>query len=99
MVGGASILAARAEAFALFILLSGLPAAIRMLLQTDDVHRAMGLLAALYIVAILITAWRVYLTIVSSLELRFENHDLLASLRVSKNRAEALAAGLLTAQD
>jgi signal transduction histidine kinase len=41
----------------------------------------------------------VYLTIVSSLELRFENHDLLASLRVSKNRAEALAAGLLTAQD
>jgi signal transduction histidine kinase len=99
MVGGASILAARVEAFALFILLSGLPAAIRMLLQTDDVHRAMGLLAALYIVAILITAWRVYLTIVSSLELRFENHDLLASLRVSKNRAEALAAGLLTAQD
>jgi signal transduction histidine kinase len=99
MVGGASILAARIEAFALFILLSGLPTAVRMLLQADDVHLAMGLLAVLYTLATLITAWRVYLTILSSLELRFENHDLLASLRVSKNRAEALAAGLLTAQD
>ena len=99
MVGGASVLAARIEAFALFILLSGPPTAVRMLLQADEVHIAMGLLAALYTVATLITAWRVYLTIVSSLELRFENHDLLARLRVSKNRAEALAAGLLTAQD
>jgi len=99
MVGGASVLAARMEAFALFILLSGLPVAVRMLLQADDVHIAMGLLAVLYTVATLFTARSVYLTIVSSLELRFENHDLLASLRVSKNRAEDLAIGLLTAQD
>jgi PAS domain S-box-containing protein len=32
-------------------------------------------------------------------KLRLENHDLLASLRVSKNRAEALAVALLTAED
>ena len=99
MVGGASVLAARIEAFALFILLSGLPTAVRMLLQGDDVHLAMGLLAALYTVATLITGWRVYLTIVSSLELRLENQDLLASLRTSKDHAEALAVGLVTAQD
>ena len=99
MVGGASVLAARIEAFALFILLSGLPTAVRMLRQGDDVHLAMGLLAALYTVATLITAWHLYLTIVSSLELRFENQDLLASLRVSTDQAEALAVGLVTAQD
>ena len=99
MVGGASVLAARIEAFALFILLSGLPTAVRMLLQGDDVHLAMGLLAALYTVATLITGWRVYLTIVSSLELRLENQDLLASIRASKDHAEALAVGLVTAQD
>jgi signal transduction histidine kinase len=99
MVGGASVLAARIEAFALFILLSGLPTAVRMLLQGDDAHVAMALLGALYTVATLITAWRLYLTIVSSLELRFENQDLLASLRASKDQAEALAVSLVTAQD
>jgi signal transduction histidine kinase len=99
MVGAASVLAARVEAFALFILLGGLPTAARMLLQADDVHLAMGLLAALFTVATLITSWRVHVTIVWSLELRFENHDLLENLRASKDRIEALAVGLLTAQD
>ena len=68
------------QAFAVFILLSGLPTAIRLFVSRDDVHLAMGALAALYTVATLITARRVNATIVSSLELRFQNQDLVVNL-------------------
>lgn len=95
MVGAASVLAARVVDFALFISLSGLPTALRFLAAGDEVHVAMGMLAALYTLATLITAWRVYQTIVSSLRLRFENQDLLASLRLSTHRAEVLNDNLL----
>jgi len=90
MVGAASVLAARVADFAVFIALTGLPAAARMILQADNVHVAMGLLAALYTVATLITAWQVHLTIISALKLRFENQDLLVTLRGSNQHAEEL---------
>ncbi len=88
MVGAASVLAARVPAFAVFIVLSGLPASLRLLFQADDVHVAMGRLAVLYTITTLIMAWRVHLTIVSSLRLRFENQDLLTSLQKSERRLE-----------
>ena len=68
MVGAASVLAASVVDFALFISLSGLPFALRLLSEGDEVHVAMGLLAALYTVATLITGWRVHETIISSLK-------------------------------
>src|SRR5579862_195810 len=95
MVGAASVLAARVLDFALFIVVSGVPLAIRLLTQADDAHVAMGLLGAVYTVATLITAWRVNQTIVSSLKLRFENQDLLASLWLSSQQAEELNEKLL----
>jgi PAS domain S-box-containing protein len=88
MVGAASVLAARIPAFAVFIVLSGLPTSLRLLLETDDVHIAMGRLGVLYTITTLIMAWRVHLTIVSSLQLRFENQDLLTSLQKSERRLE-----------
>jgi PAS domain S-box-containing protein len=88
MVGAASVLAARVPAFALFIVLSGLPASLRLLFQADDVHVAMGRLAILYTITTLLMAWRVHLTIASSLQLRFENQDLLTSLQKSERRLE-----------
>ena len=95
MVGVASILAARIEAFAVLILVSGLPTSVRLFLEGDGVHLNMSLRAALYTVATLITAWRVHWTIVSSLQPQFKNQDLLASLRASRDRAEALNDELL----
>jgi signal transduction histidine kinase len=99
MVGAASVLAARIEAFAVFITVSGLPVSVRLLLQADAVHVAMGFLAVVYTGATLITAWRVHRTLVVSLGLRFKNQGLLASLQRSGDRAEALAVHLLSAQD
>jgi hypothetical protein len=91
MVGAASVLAARVPAFAVFIVLCGLPTSLRLLFETDDVHVAMGRLAVLYTITTLITAWRVHLTIVSSLRLRFENQDLLTSLQKSEKTSGACA--------
>ena len=88
MVGAASVLAARIPAFTVFIILTGLPTSLRLLIQTDNMHVAMGRLAILYTIVTLITAWRVHLTITSSLKLRFENQDLLASLQKSERRLE-----------
>jgi len=90
MVGAASVLAARVVDFVLFISLSGIPTAIRLLMEGDEVHLAMGLLGVLYTVATLVTAWRVHRTIVSSLKLSFQNEDLLASLSRSMLRSEQL---------
>ena len=90
MVGAASVLAARVVDFVVFIALTGLPASVRMIVQADSVHVSMGVLAALYTMATLITASRVHLTILNSLKLRFENQDLLVSLRSSNQRGAVL---------
>ncbi len=90
VLGAGSILAARPEAFFAFILPAGMPVSVRFLLQGDALHFAMGLLAATFTVATLITTWRIHLTIRSSLNLQFENEDLVVDLRRAKNRAETL---------
>jgi hypothetical protein len=90
MLGAAPLLASRPEAFFAFMVLTGLGPAVRLVVQGDEVHIAMGLLAALFTVATLITTWRIHLTIVSSLNLQFENHDLVEDLQVAKRDTEAL---------
>lgn len=90
MLGAGSILAARPEAFMAFIIPTGLPVSVRLLVQGDDSHLAMGLLATVFMVVTLITTWRIYLTIRSSLNLEFENGDLVADLLNAKSHAEIL---------
>jgi signal transduction histidine kinase/ActR/RegA family two-component response regulator len=90
MLGGASTFAARSEAFLAFLIPIGFPAAVRLLLQGDHPHVAMGLLAALFTVAILIIAWRLHRTVARSLSLRFENDDLVTDLQAAKEGLEAL---------
>lgn len=95
MVGAASVLAAKVVDFSLFICLSGLPTALRLLSEGDDVHISMGLLGTLYTVATLITASGVHKTIISSLRLRFQNQELMASLQRTNRQAEVLNDNLL----
>jgi C4-dicarboxylate-specific signal transduction histidine kinase len=58
--------------------------------EADMEHSAMGLLAALFTAATVTTTWRFYRTIESSLNLRFQNHDLVEDLRVANRWTEAL---------
>ncbi len=90
MLGSASLLAARPEAFLTFLLPTGLLTAFRLTIEGDDDHLMMGFLAAVFTVVTVITTWRFHLAIESSLKLRFANQDLIESLHSAKNDAEAL---------
>ena len=90
MLGGASLLAARPEAFLTFLLPAGLLTGLRLATVGDEGHLMMGFLAALFTAATVASTWRFHRMIESSLELRFENHDLIERLQTAKNHAEAL---------
>ena len=90
MLGGASLLAARPEAFLTFLLPTGLFTALRLAVQGDQGHVMMGFLAAVFTFATVMTTWRFHLVIESSLNLRFDNHDLIEHLQAAKNQADAL---------
>lgn len=90
MLGGAALLAARPEAFLTFLLPPGLLTALRLAAEGDQQHLMMGLLAAIFTVATVVTTWRFHLMIESSLNLGFDNQDLIESLRNAMNQAEAL---------
>ena len=90
MLGGASLLAARPEAFLTFLLPTGFLTALRLAIEGDQGHLMMGFLAALFTVATAVTTWRLHLAIQSSFRLRFANQDLIESLQRAKNEADAL---------
>ena len=89
MLGAASLLAPRPEAFLAFLLPTGLVPTVRLLVQGDQMHLAMGLLAAVFTLATLVTTGRIYRTVDSSLKLQFENRDLVKDLQAAKNETEA----------
>jgi len=90
MLGGASLLAARPEAFLTFLLPIGLLTALRVASEGDEGHLVMGFLAGVFTVATLMTTWRFHRVIESSFKLRFDNQDLIDSLQTAKDHAEAL---------
>jgi signal transduction histidine kinase/ActR/RegA family two-component response regulator len=90
MLGAASLLAPRSEAFLAFLIPTGFAPAARLMFQSDEAHLAMGLLAVLFTVALIVTTRRFYLTIVSSLNLQFENQGLVEGLQKAKSNVEAL---------
>ena len=90
MLGAVSLLSPRPEAFLAFIVPIGLSSGLRFLLDGDSVHLAMGLLAAIFTANILLTTWRIYSTVRTTLTLQFENADLLGNLRMAKAETEEL---------
>ena len=90
MLGAASLTAPRPEAFLWFLIPTGLPAAIRLLVEGDEIHFAMGLLCVVYTLATLITTGRIYRTVESSIVLQFANYDLVDELRSANQETEAL---------
>ena len=90
MLGAASLLAARPEAFLPFLIPAGLGVAVRMLVEDGQTHLAMGALATVFTLGTVITTGRIYRTIDSSLRLQFENRDLVLDLQAAKDQTEAL---------
>jgi signal transduction histidine kinase/ActR/RegA family two-component response regulator len=90
MLGGASLLAARPEAFLTFLLPTGFLTALRLASEGDEHHLMMGFLGAVFTVATVLTTWRFHLAIRSSFKLRFDNQDLIESLQAAKSDVEAM---------
>ena len=90
MLGAAFLLAPRKEAFLAFLIPTGLVPSIRLLLHGDQTHLAMGLLAAVFTLATLITTGRIHRTIDSLLRLQFENRKLVDDLKAAKDQTETL---------
>ena len=90
MLGGASLLAARPEAFLTFLLPTGFLTALRLASEGDQDHLMMGFLGAVFTVATVLTTWRFHLAIRSSFKLRFDNQDLIESLQAAKSDVEAM---------
>jgi len=90
MLGAASLLAPRPEAFLTFLLPTGLVTALRLASEGDESHLMMGALVAVFTAATLTTTWRFHRVIESSLQLRFDNHDLIEDLRAAKNQTDAV---------
>ncbi len=90
MLGAASLLAPRPEAFLAFLIPTGVVPAVRFFVQGDGMHSAMGLLAAVFTLATLITTGRIFRTVDWSLKLQFENRDLVENLQIAKNQTEAV---------
>lgn len=90
MLGASSVLAPRPEAFLAFLLPVGTIPAVRFFVQGDKTHIAMGLLAAVFTLATLVTTRRIYSLVDSSLRLQIENRDLVEGLRTANQQTAAL---------
>ena len=90
MLGGASLLAARPEAFLTLFLPIGLMTSVRLASAGGEEHLMMAFLVVIFTAATIATTWRFHVAIASSLELRFDNLELVESLRAAKNYTDAL---------
>jgi signal transduction histidine kinase/CheY-like chemotaxis protein len=82
MAGGAVVaLTPRIEVFLIFLLPTLLPVIVHSLLQQDVMRRMIGVMVLIYMLALIVAAWRMYGTIQSSLTLRHDNVALLQQLR------------------
>ena len=91
MLGAVSLLAPLPAAYFAFIVPTGLAPALRLAVQGDKAHLAMGLMAGLFTLAMLMTAKRIHLTILSSLNLEFESKRAAATLSESEERFRNMA--------
>ena len=90
MLGAGFLLAPRAEAFLAFLVPAGLGPALRLVLDGDETHFAMGVLAGVFTLAVVLATYRINRTVTSSIGLQFENRDLVLDLTAAKQQAEAL---------
>lgn len=74
----------------IFIVFTLTPVSVRLLAEGRDTHLAMGVMSLLFMVLMVIISRRMYQTTLTSLQLRFENSDLVAVLAREKEATEEL---------
>ena len=74
----------------LFILFTLTPLSVRLLVEGRDMHLAMGLMSLVFMALMVVISRRMYQTTLTSLQLRFENTDLVAVLAREKTATEDL---------
>ncbi|MDN5869593.1 MAG: EAL domain-containing protein [Nitrococcus sp.] len=73
-----------------FLLPAILPYSVRLLIQNDPLHIAMGAMALLFLGMMYLVLGRLHVSITSSLRLRYENLDLLGDLSRARIEQEAV---------
>ncbi|MDP1717381.1 MAG: ATP-binding protein [Burkholderiales bacterium] len=99
MAGAIGTMASWFPAFAIFSVLTALPAVARFLMHGDGMHYAMAWMIFLFLIAMLLIGHRVYRTITETFRLRFENKVLIEYLTRAKEQTDALNSELMAAQD
>jgi len=99
MAGAIGTMVSWFPAFAIFSVLTALPAVARFLMHGNGMHYAMAWLIFLFLVAMLLIGHRVYRTITETFRLRFENRVLIEYLTRAKAQADALNKELMAAQN
>jgi PAS domain S-box-containing protein len=94
VTGAGAVLPARMECFLSFFFPTLVPIILRFFAIGDEMHLAMVAMGSFFMLALYLAARRVHLTILSSLQLRFENSDLIVRLTAAKEEADTLNAGL-----
>ncbi|HYE33961.1 HAMP domain-containing sensor histidine kinase [Methylocaldum sp.] len=91
MVAGAmSTLSSFRGAFLVFLLPALLPYTLQVLRHGEDVHLAMGAMLLLFVVMMWTISERLYATVAESLQLRFDNLDLLGDLTWARDRQKII---------
>jgi signal transduction histidine kinase/ActR/RegA family two-component response regulator len=89
MLGASSLLAPLTAAFVPYLSLAGLIPAFRLLADGDETHISMGLLAGTFTIATLLGTRRMHRMIVASIQLQFENQELVEELRTANQQVAA----------
>jgi PAS domain S-box-containing protein len=74
----------------IFVLFTLTPLSVRLFAEGHDMHLAMGAMSLLFMVLMVVISRRMYQTTLTSLQLRFENSDLVAVLAREKEATEDL---------
>ena len=90
MLGGASLLAARPEAFLAFLVPTGVMPALRLAPGETKFTSRWDSWQRYSLSPLIITTWRFFRSIESSLNLQFQNQDLVKDLQIANSWAEAL---------
>lgn len=78
------------SAYALYLLGSVTPLAVTLILQGGDVYPVMGLLALVYLVALLIFGRQAHVSVLETLRLKYDKERLIAELTSARSETEVI---------
>jgi signal transduction histidine kinase len=95
IAGAVGLLSARMHVFLSFAGPAALPVIVHLFIQDNSLAMTMAGMAALFTSVMIFTAWKLHGIILSSVHLRFDNADLVASVTAEKERVDHLNTQLI----